>query len=223
MAPDPHHQYPALPALRGQTFLYGLPLRERTGRNHLVPLPHPSGSGSLILPEGGALMRILARPLILRDHQEPRQVRIQARDPQFFQAVAHGYALRWQEEGQVITDDTLYGVIRRVMTRSELSPGRIAGLVTGYFAALYHLPCRFEGQENAPPPIASTGGPARAIELCYADPHFPTAYGAGYQACAAVFGEQPATDEGLYAELVRDFCAHGTLSEARWCAGYLAG
>ncbi len=168
-------------------------------------------------------MRILARPLSMRDHQEPRQVRIQARDPQFFPAVAHGYALRRQEEGQLLTDDTLYGVIRRVMTQPELSPAWKAGLVTGYFAALYHLPCRFEGQENAPPPIVPTGGPARPIELCYADPHFPTAYGAGYQAYAAVFGEQPATDEGLYAELVRDFCAHGTLSEARWCAGYLAG
>lgn len=170
-------------------------------------------------------MRMLTRPLSTRDHQEPRQVRIQARDPQFFQAVAHGYALRWQEEGQgqLITDDTLYGVIRRVMTRPELSPAWKAGLVTGYFAALYRLPCRFEGQENAPPPSVPTGGPARAIELCYADPHFPTAYGAGYQACAAVFGEQPATDEGLYAELVRDFCVHGTLSEARWCAGSLAG
>ena len=168
-------------------------------------------------------MRILARPLSMRDHQEPRRVRIQARDPQFFQAVAQGVAVRWQEEGQLLTDDTLYGVIRRVMTQPELSPAWKAGLVTGYFAALYHLPCRFEGQENAPPPIVPTGGPARPIELCYADPHFPTAYGAGYQAYAAVFGEQPATAEGLYAELVRDFCAHGTLSEARWCAGYLAG
>src|SRR5579883_2205011 len=194
VASDPHHQSPALLALRSQTLLYGLPLWERARRSPLVPLPDPSGPGHPIHPAGGAAMRILARPLSMRDHQEPRRVRIQARDPQFFQAVAQGVAVRWQEEGQLLTDDTLYGVIRRVMTQPELSPGRIAGLVTGYFAALYHLPCRFEGQENAPPPIASTGGPARAIELRYADPHFPTAYGAGYQACAAVFGEQPATD-----------------------------
>lgn len=167
-------------------------------------------------------MTLLARPCT-QTQQEPRRVRIQARDPHFFRAFAQGYALRQQEEGSglPLTDDALYGLIRRVMIRPELSPAWKAGLVTGSFAALYHLPCRFEGSEHAPTLLVPVQ--TRPIELFYADPHFPTAYEAGSQAFAAVTGSQPATAEGLYAELVRDFCPHATLSEARWCAGYLAG
>jgi hypothetical protein len=172
-------------------------------------------------------MTILARPY-QRTEESSRRVRIQARDPLFFQAFAQGYHLAEREESsQPITEDTLYGVVRRVMTQPALTPSWKAGLITGWFAALYHIVCTFD-EQSAPPgeqPAIPTSQRPRPIEIQYLDPHFPTAYGAGYQAFWAVVGEQPATDDGLYAELARDSTpALGeSLEDARWCAGYIAG
>ena len=173
-------------------------------------------------------MTIIARPY-RRTQEAPRRVRIQAHDPLFFQAFAQGYHLAEMEEnGQPLTEDTLYGLIRRVMSHAALSPCWKAGLITGWFAALYHIVCTFDEPHTttvyAPAHLASHR--PRPIEIEYGDPHFPTAYGAGYQAFFAVVGEQPATDEGLYAELARDYTPtldHQSLEEARWCAGYIAG
>lgn len=109
------------------------------------------------------------------------------------------------------------------MIQPELSPRWKAGAITGWFAALYHIPCMFEEQATLPKPAASTIHRPRPIELHYTDPRFMSAYEAGYAAFAAVVGDQPATDDGLYAELVRDFQGITTLEAARWCAGYLAG
>lgn len=172
-------------------------------------------------------MTILARPY-RRTEEAPRRVRIQANNPLFFQAFAQGYHLAEMEHtGQPITDDTIYGAVRRVMAHPALSPCWKAGLITGWFAALYHITWTFD--EPSMPPTPEPAIPAqhcpRPIEIQYLDPHFPTAYGAGYQAFFAVVGEQPATDDGLYAELARDYTpALGqNLEEARWCAGYIAG
>jgi hypothetical protein len=172
-------------------------------------------------------MTIIARPF-RRAEDAPRRVRLQARDPLFFRAFAQGYALaRRDDASQPITEDTMYGYIRRVMSAPELSPSWKAGSITGWFAALYHIPCTFDEQSTPPgyhPALPATHRP-RPIEIQYRDPHFPTAYSAGYQAFFAVVGEQPATDEGLYAELARDSTpALGqNLEDARWCAGYIAG
>lgn len=172
-------------------------------------------------------MTIVARPY-RRTENAPRRVRIQARDPLFFRAFAQGYAIGHQDDAdQPITDDTMYGYIRRVMSAPELSPSWKAGSITGWFAALYHIACTFDEQRTPPedqPAIPASPRP-RPIEIRYLDPHFPTAYGAGYQAFFAVVGEQPATDDRLYAELARDYTpALGQqLEDARWCAGYIAG
>ncbi len=173
-------------------------------------------------------MTIIARPY-RRTQEAPRRVRIQANDPLFFQAFAQGYHLAEMEErSQPITDDTMYGAIRRVMAHPALSPCWKAGLITGWFAALYHIACRFN-EPNTPPtlrPVTPVSHLPRPIEIQYLDPHFPTAYGACYQAFVAVVGEQPATDDGLYAELARDYTPtldYQNLEEARWCAGYIAG
>jgi len=167
-------------------------------------------------------MTIIARSA-QQAQSETRRVRIQASEPLFFQAFAHGYGLAQQDyDGQPLTDDTLYGYIRRTMTQPDLSPRWKAGAITGWFAALYHIPCTFEEQTTRPKPKPAPATP-RPIELHYTDPHFMSAYEAGYAAFAAVVGDQPATDDGLYAELARDFQGARTLTEARWCAGYLAG
>ncbi|HEU5375452.1 MAG TPA: hypothetical protein VFV38_08440 [Ktedonobacteraceae bacterium] len=169
-------------------------------------------------------MTIIAQPAE-QPQQAPRRVRIQARDALFFRAFAQGYAVAQQDcDGQPITDDTIYGYLHRMMTAPELSPCWKAGAITGWFAALYHIPCSFEEPPKRPKikPVQAARTP-RPIHLHYNDPGFLTAYGAGYEAFAAVVGEEPATDDGLYAELVRDFHAAPTLQEARWSAGYIAG
>lgn len=169
-------------------------------------------------------MTIIAQPAE-QQQQAPRRVRIQARDPLFFRAFAQGYAVAQQDyDGQPISDDTIYGYLRRMMTTPELSPSWKAGVITGWFAALYHIPCTFEEQPTRPrlKPVQATCFP-RPIHLHYNDPFFISAYEAGYAAFAAVVGEQPATDDGLYTELVRDVPTASTLQDARWSAGYVAG
>lgn len=170
-------------------------------------------------------MTILAHPF-QQTPEAPRRIRIQASEPLFFQAFAQGYHIaETQYLGQPVTDDTIYGSIRRVMAQPELTPRWKAGAITGWFAALYHIPCRFD-EATTPMPSAQEASRSRPIDLYYNDPFFLSAYEAGYQAFWAVVGDQPITDDGLYAELARDYpptLDQQQLAEARWCAGYIAG
>lgn len=170
-------------------------------------------------------MTVVARPLPTTQ-EKASAVRIQATDTHFFQAFAQAYHLaRSQYRGLPLTDDIIFGSIRRVMTQPELSPHWKAGAITGWFAAIYHIPCRFDARHTPALPRPDRGIP-RPIDLQYHDRDFLTAYRAGYQAFWAVVGDQPATDDGLFAELTRDYLptlGTHTLQEARWCAGYIAG
>lgn len=154
----------------------------------------------------------------------PCCIHILVSEPHFFQAFKQSYSIaEFQYLGQPITDDTLYGAIRRVMAQPALTLHWKAGAITGWFAALYHIPCRFDTATI--PPVPQTPR-LRPIELCYNDPLFPSAYEVGYQAFRDVVSNQPITDDDLYAELVHHYLptlAHPRLRNARWCAGYVAG
>lgn len=152
-------------------------------------------------------MTVVARPLPTTQ-EKASAVRIQATDTHFFQAFAQAYHLaRSQYRGLPLTDDIIFGSIRRVMTQPELSPHWKAGAITGWFAAIYHIPCRFDARHTPALPRPDRGIP-RPIDLQYHDRDFLTAYRAGYQAFWAVVGDQPATDDGLFAELTRDYLPH---------------
>src|SRR5258708_22487227 len=104
--------------------------------------------------KGETRMTILARSSQQME-SEPRRVRIQASEPLFFQAFAQGYGLAQQDyDGQPLTDDTLYGYIRRTMTQPDLSPRWKAGAITGWVAAVYPIPRTFEEQTTPPKPAA---------------------------------------------------------------------
>lgn len=168
-------------------------------------------------------MTLLAHP-DSQIQEMPRCIHILVSEPHFFRAFEQSYSIaEAQYLGQPITDDTLYGAIRRVMAQPGLTPYWKAGAIAGWFAALYHIPCRFD---TATGPLVPQMPRCRPIELCYNDPRFPSAYKAGYQAFRAVVSDQPITDDDLYAELVRDYLPtlnHPQLTNARWCAGYVAG
>jgi hypothetical protein len=157
---------------------------------------------------------------------DPRRVRVQASDTRFFAAFAGGYQAFQQAPATPLTDDGIYAVFHHTFRDPNLSSIWKAGRLAGWFAALYHIPCRFQDTSASAPPAAAHA--PRPIELSIIERRFVSCYRDGYRQAARQLQDAPLSDEQIFAVLddastTYVFGRANPLCATRCCAGYLAG
>jgi hypothetical protein len=173
-------------------------------------------------------MSMIVPPTLHTLQDDPRRVRVQASDTRFFAAFAGGYQAFLQAPATPLTDDGIYAVFHHTFRDPNLSAIWKAGRLAGWFAALYHIPCRFQDTATADTsPTADTYAP-RPIELSIIERRFVSCYRDGYRQAARKLQGAPLTDEQIFAVLddassTYVFGRANPLSATRCCAGYLAG